>query len=137
MKKMDIITKLDPGTREIVKSIQRRHLYIIVWNKSPMLIQVTHFNREGIRFKPLTHTSRGHLRYTRFTRRGQMAAFKATGSMSYRNLETFKIRSARLDEIPLYLNCATPFYTQALSNANAKYFKEQYGEQDFSCHSKE
>jgi len=112
MKKQDAIAGLPKRLQEAVAKLERRVPYIIDWHGTDILIQITHFYKKGIHFKPLSITT-GY----RWPNR--------QGTIDYVQVIKHNFRKAKLDDLPLYMGEGTQYYAEYFSDV--KVFKKNHG----------
>jgi len=105
MKKLDAIKDLPKYLRDEISKLDRRCPYIINWRGHELLIQITHFYKTGIHYKPLS-APHGY----KFPRR--------QGTIEYLAVPRHNFRKAKLEDLPLFMGEGTRFYTEYFSNTN-------------------
>ena len=96
MKKSDVLKLLTPAIRLHVEPLVRKKAYIIDWHGQDMIIQITHFHKDGIVFKPLS-TAQGFRKATQ------------TGRIQYRNVQIHNLRPATIHDITCSMGEGTRF----------------------------
>lgn len=96
MKKQDALKNLPGYVRKDVEHLERKKAYIIDWFRDTMIIQITHFHKNGIIFKPLSTASL----FSQETR---------TGRIRYGNIRSHNFRPASLHDITCAIGRGTRF----------------------------
>ena len=96
MKKTDVLKTLTRSVRSDVEPLVRKQAYIINWHRQSMIIQITHFHKKGIVFKPLS-TAPGFRTTSR------------TGMISYQNVYQHRPRPATIHDITCSMGEGTRF----------------------------
>lgn len=96
MKKSDVLKLLPAFIRPNIEPLIRKQAYIIEWHGHEMIIQITHFHKMGIVFKPLS-TAPGFRTTSR------------TGMISYQNVYQHRPRPATIHDITCSMGEGTRF----------------------------
>jgi hypothetical protein len=115
MKKSDVMKK-NPHYGTEIANLERQKPYIISWHGCDMIIQITHFHKRGIVFKPLS-TVRGF----RFTER--------SGRIDYESIPRHNFRPATLHDINLNMGTGTKFMSSYFGDV--KTFTRNHGHEIF------
>ena len=96
MKKTDVLKTLTRSVRSDVKPLVRKQAYIIAWHCHSMIIQITHFHKGGIVFKPLS-VAPGFQEANR------------TGTIRYDQIHQHNFRPATIHDITCNMGTGTRF----------------------------
>jgi len=98
MKKADVLKTLLPEEQRLVEPLVRKKVYFINWHHKEMLIQITHFHKAGIVFKPLS-TVPGFNKVTQ------------SGKIRYIYIKRHQFRAATIHDITCNMGTGTRFMT--------------------------
>jgi len=98
VKKSDALKTLRPEVARYVIPLERKRAYFIQWHHKEMLIQITHFHKTGIVFKPLS-TVPGFNKVTQ------------SGKIRYPYIKAHQFRPATIHEITCSMGTGTRFMT--------------------------
>ena len=103
MRKTDVLKTLPLAIRLHVEPLVRKQAYIIEWHRQSMIIQITHFHKKGIVFKPLS-VAPGFREASR------------TGTLRYDQIQRHKLRPATIHDITCNMGTGTRFMSDYYGN---------------------